>query len=101
MYDELIEKIKNNEAFLVGGYMRDYLLGKTSIDRDIAIKSENLKDLCLKISDELKGAFVELDSDNEIYRVVFNEGYIDFAKFENLEEDINRRDFTINSIMFD
>lgn len=105
MYDELIEKIKpyikNNEAFLVGGYMRDYLLGKTSIDRDIAIKSKNLKELCLKISDELKGAFVELDSDNEIYRVVFNEGYIDFAKFENLEEDINRRDFTINSIMFD
>lgn len=105
MYDELIEKIKpyikNNEAYLVGGYMRDFLQGKTSKDRDIAIKSDDLKNLCLKIANELNGAFVELDSENEIYRVVFNEDYIDFARFKDLEEDINRRDFTINSIMFD
>ncbi len=107
MQDKIIEKIKpyikNKEAYLVGGYMRDLMCGKISKDRDIAIKTNNLKELCIKIANELNGHFVELDCENEIYRVVFEEDYIDFAKILNddLEKDINRRDFTINSIMYD
>lgn len=105
--DELIEKIKpyikNYDAYLVGGYMRDMLLEKVSYDRDIAIKCDNLKELCIKISDELSGAFVELDNQNEIYRLVWEKDYIDFARLvnDNLDDDIDRRDFTINSIMYD
>lgn len=106
MQDKLIEKIKpyikNYNSYLVGGYMRDFLLGKISIDRDIAIECNNLKDLTLRIADELNGSFVELDNENEIYRVVFDKDYIDFAKITNsLDDDIDRRDFTINSIMYD
>lgn len=107
MYDELIEKIKpyikNYETYLVGGYMRDLMQNKISHDRDIAIKTSNLKELCIKIADELNGSYVELDAENEIYRVVFGEDYIDFARLvnDNLDDDINRRDFTINSIMYD
>lgn len=107
MFDIIIEKIKpfikNNEAYLVGGYMRDSLMGKISKDRDITIKSSNLKELCLEIANKLNAAFVELDSENEIYRIVFGEDYIDFARLinDNLDDDINRRDFTINSIMYD
>ena len=106
MQDKLIEKIKpyikNYNSYLVGGYMRDFLLGKISIDRDIAIECDNLKDLTLRIADELNGSFVELDNENEIYRVVFDKDYIDFAKITNsLDDDIDRRDFTINSIMYD
>ncbi len=107
MFDEIIEKIKpyikNKEAYLVGGYMRDMLLKKTSPDRDITIKTENLKELCIKIADENNGAFVELDSKNEIYRVVFDKDYIDFARLleNDVTKDSNRRDFTINSIMYD
>lgn len=106
MQDKLIEKIKpyikNYNSYLVGGYMRDFLLGKISIDRDIAIECDNLRNLVLKIADELNGSFVELDNENEIYRVVFDKEYIDFAKIINsLEDDIDRRDFTINSIMYD
>ena len=105
--DDLIEKIKpyikDYEAYLVGGYMRDMFQGKRSFDRDITIKCSNLKELCITIADELNGSFVELDNENEIYRVVWNEDYIDFARLinDNLDDDINRRDFTINSIMYD
>ena len=107
MQDSLIEKIKpyikNYDAYLVGGYLRDLLSGEISPDRDIAIKCDNLAKLTKKIADELNGSFVELDSVNEIYRVVFGEDYIDFAKLlnNNLDDDIKRRDFTINAIMYD
>ncbi len=107
MQDNLIEKIKpyikNYESYLVGGYLRDLLSGEISLDRDIAIKCDNLAELTKKIADDLGGSFVELDKINEIYRVVFGADYIDFAKLlnNNLEDDIKRRDFTINAIMFD
>ena len=123
--------IKDYECYLTGGYIREYLLNKNSSDRDITVKTDNLENLAKKIADELNASFVILDitvktdnlenlakkiadnlnasfvildKENEIYRVVFNkEEYIDFAKLENnsLEDDTDRRDFTINSIMYD
>lgn len=107
MQDSLIEKIKpyikNCDSYLVGGYLRDLLSGEISPDRDIAIKCDNLAKLTKKIADELNGSFVELDPVNEIYRVVFGNDYIDFAKLlnNNLIDDIKRRDFTINAITYD
>lgn len=107
MQDSLIEKIKpyikNYDSYLVGGYLRDLLSGEISPDRDIAIKCDNLAELTKKIADELNGSFVELDKSNEIYRVVFGDDYIDFAKLlnNNLDDDIKRRDFTMNAIMYD
>ncbi len=105
MYDELIEKIKpyikNYPAFLVGGYIRDNLSGKKSLDRDIVINCPDLKTVAKNIADDLGGAYVELDNENQIYRVVFNQDYIDFAYMDNIEDDIDRRDFTINSIAYD
>lgn len=107
MQDSLIEKIKpyikNYDSYLVGGYLRDLLSGEISPDRDIAIKCDNLAKLTKKIADELNGSFVELDKSNEIYRVVFGDDYIDFAKLlnNNLDDDIKRRDFTINAITYD
>ena len=106
--DNLIELIKpyikDYECYLTGGYIREYLLNKNSSDRDITVKTDNLENLAKKIADNLNASFVILDKENEIYRVVFNkEEYIDFAKLENnsLEDDTDRRDFTINSIMYD
>lgn len=107
MFDEIIEKIKpylkNNEAYLTGGYIRDLICGKISKDRDIAVKASNLREIAKKITHEFEASFVELDNENEIYRVVFGENYVDFARLVNnsLQDDIERRDFTINSIMYD
>ncbi len=109
MDDTVINKIKpfleGKEACLVGGYLREKLAGKTSFDRDITIKAKDfrLKFLCQKIADDTGGSFVELDSDFEIYRVIWGKDYADFARMANddIDFDIERRDFTINSILYD
>ncbi len=97
--------IKNHEVYLVGGYLRNYYQKNViSCDRDLVTVGSS-KTLAQKIADELKGTFVELDGENEIYRVVLSdkENYFDISRALNddIQEDIRRRDFTINSIFYD
>ena len=100
--------LKNiHEGYLVGGYIRDYLMGlcENSFpkDRDIAIKGAN--DYAQKLAKELDATFIILDSENKIYRLVLNdkENYIDISEIraDTIEEDLLMRDFTINSIAYD
>lgn len=106
--DEILNSINNiikdKEVYLVGGYLRNYFLNnKISNDRDLVI-IENSKDLALEIAQKLDGTFIELDSENEIYRVVLKDkiNYFDISKAidNNILKDIKRRDFTINSIFY-
>lgn len=96
--------LKNiHEGWLVGGCVRDFLMGKSSYDRDIAIfDAENF---AKKIADKFNGTFVVLDSVNKIYRVVLPDklNYLDISEIEgsSIEEDLKRRDFTINAIAYD
>jgi len=90
-------------AYLVGGSVRDALLGryKVPLDLDFVLPSgaiETAKD----IANLYDAGFVVLDAEREIARVVFDEGTIDLAKQEGetLELDLKRRDFTINAIAF-
>ena len=61
------------------------------------------ENIAKKIADGLRAAFVELDSENKIYRIVLGENYADIAQGlnNNVDDDIQRRDFTINSIFYD
>ena len=97
--------LKEKDAFLVGGFVRDYFLNKTSYDCDIAINSdENTSDFVKNIAEKLGAVFVPLHEDFEIYRIVLNDKktYFDFAKIEgkDIYEDLSRRDLTINAIFF-
>ncbi len=98
--DEVIEQIKkiDSNSYLVGGAVRDYLLGKSSYDKDIIVK--NAKQFAQIFSQKLNGTFIELDSENHIYRVVLSDklNYVDITETNNIELDLKRRDFTINSI---
>ena len=107
--DDLIKKIKNidtnDRIYLVGGYLRNYFINNTiSNDRDL-VCLENSYLLAKKIAAEFDGTFVELDKENQIYRVVLKDktNYFDIslAQGNNIEKDALRRDFTINSIYFD
>ena len=92
----------DNEIYLVGGAVRDILLGKETVDRDLIITDEDAKDFSLKAAEFLGGKFIPLDEENKIYRIVLQDkiNYLDITNpVENsLENDIFRRDLRVNAI---
>lgn len=91
-----------NEGYLVGGSVRDFLTGKSFTDRDIAIKGA--KAFAEKLTKQFNGTLVTLDEENQIFRVVLEDkiNYLDISELcgETIEEDLIRRDFTINAIAY-
>ena len=91
------------EGYLVGGVIRDFFMGKNSLDRDIAIK-DALK-FAQKLAEKFDATFITLDNENKIYRVVLkdNSNYLDISELRgnSIEEDLKQRDFTINAIAYD
>ena len=75
-------------------------MGKPFVDRDISIKNAEI--FARKLAQELKATFIELDSENKIYRLVLEDkiNYLDISEIqgENILEDLARRDFTMNAI---
>ncbi|MEM8720332.1 MAG: CCA tRNA nucleotidyltransferase [Cyanobacteria bacterium P01_G01_bin.39] len=90
-------------AYLVGGSVRDALLGryKTPIDLDFVLPQGAIA-TARKIANLYGAGFVVLDQEREIARVVFDQGTLDLARQEgaSLDDDLNRRDFTINSLAY-
>ncbi|NLA33731.1 MAG: hypothetical protein GX861_02570 [Tenericutes bacterium] len=108
----LLKKIEENgyEAYIVGGFVRDYLLGVTSLDVDINTSATPqeikriFKDACLPNEDYGSVTVIYDDVRFEIttYRKDFE--YIDNRRpssieyIDDLKEDLKRRDFTINTL---
>lgn len=93
-------------AYIVGGYIRDKLLGRLTRDIDIAVAAV-APELGGKLADTLRGKYVLLDEANGIARVILVEGdpeegirwHFDFSTFfEGIEADLSRRDFTIDAM---
>ncbi len=91
------------ESILVGGYIRDLLLENRDqvLDIDIVVP-ENALEICKKISKKFNCKFVVLDEVRNVGRIIFKEFVIDIAcrVGETIIEDLESRDFTINSIGF-
>jgi poly(A) polymerase len=104
---DLLLQSQQTEAYLVGGFVRDTLIGRSTADIDIAVTSDALK-IAYLTAENLGGKFVLLDEDNRIARVVFPQSsisprgkswYIDFSCIEkNISQDLARRDFTIDAM---
>jgi tRNA nucleotidyltransferase (CCA-adding enzyme) len=92
-----------SSAFLVGGSVRDALLGRESdyLDLDFVLP-DGVVDVAKAIARHYKAGFVLLDAERQIARVVFAQGTVDFAQQvgPTLESDLWRRDFTINAIAY-
>lgn len=88
------------DAALVGGAVRDLLLGREPVDYDLVVNAPPMP-FARRIARELKGAAVELDPDWGIARVVLKSGRIvDLAKLQGdrLEDDLLRRDLALNAL---
>ena len=60
-----------NEGYLVGGSVRDALMGKSFVDRDIAIKDAEA--FAKKMAEKFNATFVVLDPEYKIYRLVLED----------------------------
>lgn len=101
-----IAKRKNVSVFLVGGFLRDRLLGRAKNDFDFAVEHSALK-LAKAFAAKIKGAYVLLDEERGCARVAKKiKGELftyDFADFRDttIEGDLALRDFTINTLCTD
>jgi len=90
-------------AYLVGGNVRDALLGRKAeyLDLDFVL-AEGAVAVAEAIAQHYHAGYVLLDSERQIARVVFDRATVDFAQQVggSLEEDLHRRDFTVNAIAF-
>lgn len=107
----LLDSVKDalppaQEIYLVGGAVRDALLGRESHDLDFAVPAGGIM-LARRIANALKGAFYPLDVERDTGRVVLmhEDGVrtiLDFATYRgaDIEADLRDRDFTINAIAY-
>ena len=93
------------EAYLVGGFLRDLFLGRKKVnpDFDFAVSRDAIK-IGREIAKSLKSGFVVLDEEHGSCRVIYKKGdfscNFDFTDFRgrDISEDLLLRDFTINSL---
>ena len=102
-------------VYLVGGAVRDLLLGRATHDLDFALSGEAIK-TARRVADVLKADFYPLDPERDTGRVIVTaedgtRTVMDFAAFrgpdpstgsgQSLEADLLGRDFTLNAMAVD
>ncbi len=90
-------------SYLVGGYIRDTILGRVTeeVDVDIVVPV-NAIEIGKEISDNIESKFIILDKKREVVRIILNHICIDIANqvSSTIKGDLRSRDFSINSIAF-
>lgn len=105
--DKIIQLLKDEgkKIYLVGGVVRDVILNRENHDKDIIVIDEEAKIFAQKFSQKHNATCVTLDEINNIYRVCMPDkvNYVDITNPINnsLEDDIKRRDLTINAVAVD
>ena len=112
---KLLKEIDNKGfvSYIVGGFVRDYLLGIESNDIDICTNAtpkdikEIFKDNCLPCDDygsitvSIKGVNYEITTFRKDIGYSDNRHPNEIKYIDSLEEDLLRRDFTINTLCMD
>jgi putative nucleotidyltransferase with HDIG domain len=102
---ELHGLLPQEGVWLVGGSVRDLLLGRDIHDWDFAVAEQGCM-LARKVANALHAAYYPLDNERDTGRVVVTDPHthrpvmLDFAVLRGatLEEDLRRRDFTVNAL---
>lgn len=112
---KLLNIIEENgfKAYIVGGFVRDYVLGIESNDVDICTNARPkdihniFKDACLpneeygSVTVILKNIRYEITTFRREYSYIGNRKPDQFEFIDDLHEDLKRRDFLINTLCID
>lgn len=112
---KILKKIEDNgyQAYIVGGFVRDYILGIESLDVDIATNATpreimNLFDTGVLPNEEygavtlyVKNYRFEITTFRKEIRYINNRKPVEIEYIDNLMEDLQRRDFKMNTICMD
>jgi Poly A polymerase head domain len=98
MLDAAREVLAGEEAWVVGGAVRDELLGRDLVDLDIAVREP--KRAARAYAKRSGGAPFALSERHGAWRVALDDGRtVDFTPLPgSIEDDLATRDFTINAI---
>jgi hypothetical protein len=98
MRDLALETLAGEEAWVVGGAVRDELLGRPVLDLDIACRDPQAA--ARSFARRARGAPFPLSDRHGAWRVAFRDGRtVDFTPLrDGIEADLETRDFTINAI---
>jgi len=98
MDDRIRAAVAGQEAYVVGGAVRDELLGREMIDIDIACPDP--EGAARTYAESAGGALFRLSERHGAWRVAFRSGRtVDFTPLPaGIESDLATRDFTINAI---
>jgi poly(A) polymerase len=94
---------RKNRVYIVGGSIRDLLCGRLPLDYDLAVKN-NVKMFARQLASRVAGHMVEFGKHGyTILRVVGADLFFDIMPINgvSIEEDLRRRDFTINAMALD
>ena len=112
---KVLEEITNKgyKAYIVGGFVRDYLLGIESNDIDITTNAtpkelqEIFEDSIIDLSDYgsvtvmIKNIRYEITTFRKEIKYIDNRKPVEIEYIDDLYEDLKRRDFVINTICMD
>ncbi len=89
------------DAYVVGGSVRDALLGRAMRDIDLAVVRDAMA-FARRLAAAFGGHFVPLDDERAIARIVLDSAvvrYVDVAQLQgSLGDDLRRRDFTVDAL---
>ena len=97
----MIQALAGREAWVVGGTLRDELLGRPTVDVDVAVAGDP-EEAARAVAESVRGPVFRLSEAFGAWRVIDRRGgrTIDFSPLqgESIEADLAQRDFTINAM---
>ena len=96
---------RGNGCYVVGGFVRDGLMGRTNSDIDVVVAGDATL-IASEVAKSFGTRMVPLDEVNQVARIVLPQAgghwHLDFATMRgSIEEDLGFRDFTINALAID
>ena len=96
-----IRSYTGSDIYIVGGILRDRLMGRESNDIDLVVEKDAIS-IAKRFAQENGGSFVLLDEEQGMARVVFKDKKLTVdlvdSKGQDIFKDLAKRDFTMNAM---